>query len=138
MEIRKTKIEAILDDGTMISIVGSDIDRIIKYLELIKSIKYFDNDFKYSDESKFVTSTSSADQSIFDRLYTLIRDEFGSSIFTLNDVYRLYQMKYEDSIKKSTLATYLARLVSMNKLRRFGSRGRYYYQLNIEARAFRM
>lgn len=66
--------------------------------------------------------------SLYDRIYELIRFEFGRASFDLNDLHRAYLLKYNDEIKKSTLATYLSRMVENGILERFGSRGRYRYR----------
>ncbi|HIE36680.1 TPA: hypothetical protein EYP83_00805 [Candidatus Geothermarchaeota archaeon] len=66
---------------------------------------------------------------IIERVEDLIKSEFGLAIFTLSDIYKLYKLKFGDEISKSTLSTYLNRLVEYGMLHREGRRGRYKYRM---------
>jgi len=122
---RKTRIETTLEDGSKISIVipGSDPEKIKKFLKLLELIE---NDNKYIYEREFTSS------SLYDKIYDLIRNEFGRASFSFNDLYRAFFLKYNMHIKKSTLSTYLSRLVESGILERLGKRGSYKYRY-IEA-----
>ncbi len=118
---RKTKIETVLSDGSKISIVinGSDFSKIKKFLAFLEMI---------DKEDEYIDIDSSSSTSLYDKIYELIKVEFGRASFDLGDVYRAYILKYNEDIKKSTLATYLSRLVEDGVLERFGSRGKYRYR----------
>lgn len=118
----KTKIETVLDDGSKILIVinGSAPQKIMKFLKLLEELE---NDSYIDTTSNFSINT------IYMKIYNLIRYEFGRAGFTLNDVYRAYLIKYnDDSVKKNTISTYLSRMVEEKILEREGKRGNYIYR----------
>jgi hypothetical protein len=123
MVVRKTKIETILNDGSKISITFNDNDpkkikRFIEFLEMFNSDGYENN-----NGSSFV-----AVKSIYDKIRNIVEFEFGRASFSLTDLYRAYYLKYNEEIKKSTLATYLTRMMEEGVLDRFGKRGKYLYR----------
>lgn len=124
---RKTKIETTLEDGSKISIVipGSDPEKIRKFLKLLELIE---------SDDKYVYEKEPISPSLYDKIYELIRNEFGRASFSFNDLYRAFFLKYNMHIKKSTLSTYLSRLVENGILERVGRRGSYRYRY-IEAPA---
>jgi len=119
---RKTKIETVLGDGSKISIVinGNDFSKIKKFIALLEMLE--------NNDEMIELNPQTSPTSIYDRIYDLVRFEFGRASFDLNDLHRAYLLKYNDEIKKSTLATYLSRMVENGILERFGSRGRYRYR----------
>ncbi len=118
---RKTRIETILDDGSKISIVinGNDPKKIMKFMQLLELLN--------NDSENYYASNNGHD-SIYDRIYDLIRYEFGRASFSLTDLYRAYLLKFNEEIKKSTLSTYLSRMVDEGILERMGRRGKYTYR----------
>jgi hypothetical protein len=124
MVVRKTKIETILNDGSKISITLNDNDpkkimRFLEFLEMFNNNNYENN----NNGSSFVTV-----KSIYDKIRNIVELEFGRASFTLTDLYRAYFLKYNEEIKKSTLATYLTRMMEEGVLDRFGKRGKYLYR----------
>lgn len=118
---RKTKIETVLGDGSKISIVinGNDFSKIKKFLSLLEII---------GKEEVVLNIDTALSNTLYDKIYDLIKVEFGRASFDLNDLYRAYLLKYNEEIKKSTIATYLSRLVENGVLERIGSRGKYRYR----------
>lgn len=120
----KVKIEIVKEDGTKIKIEvpSNDPELIYTYLKTLQSIP-----------SKSIIGESTVDEKeptkVIERVEDLIRNEFGLTIFTLSDIYRVYNLKYGGHIPKSTLSTYLNRLVEYGILTREGRRGRYKYKL---------
>jgi len=118
---RKIKVETILDDGSKITITinGSlDKEKLNRFLELIDMAG---SGFKLSPK------VSNAN-TLFDRIRSLIEENFSERFFTLNELYSLYNEYFPDKIKKSTLSTYLSRLIEEGILLREGYRGKYRYR----------
>ncbi len=120
---RKIKIETVLNDGSKISIIinGNDIGKAKKFLNLLEALDMEEELVSYEKEYN-------EDSTLYNRIYNLIRLEFGRSSFDLNDLYKAFILKYNEDIKKSTLATYLSRLVETGILERIGRRGKYRYR----------
>lgn len=119
----KVKIEIVNDDGTKIKIEipSNDPDLIYTYLKMFQSVQHIKmNDSQLEDHNL---------SNIMGKVEDLIKSEFGLAIFTLSDIYKLYKLKFEDEISKSTLSTYLNRLVEYGMLHREGRRGRYKYRM---------
>lgn len=123
----KVKIEIVKEDGTKIKIEvpSNDPELIYTYLKTLQSIPSKSN----IDESSIVERESAK---VIERVEDLVRNEFGLTFFTLSDIYRLYTLKYNDHVSKSTLSTYLNRLVDYGVLIREGRRGRYKYRLKMK------
>ncbi len=124
---RKVKIEVEADDGTKIRIEvpSNDPEKIYMYLKALNMIaggKDLAGDGPEKDGSKDTTL-------IVDRVREIIISEFGMSTFTLHDLYKIYEMKYGESIPKSTLSTYLSRFVNDGLIERIGRRGSYRYRV---------
>lgn len=124
---RKVKIEVEADDGTKIRIEvpSNDPEKIYMYLKALNMIaggKDLAEDGPEKDGSKDTTL-------IVDRVREIIISEFGMSTFTLHDLYKIYEMKYGESIPKSTLSTYLSRFVNDGLIERIGRRGSYRYRV---------
>lgn len=122
----KVKIEIVKDDGTKIRIEvpANDPELIYTYLKTLQSISS-----KSQPNEEFLEANESS--KVIDRVEDLVKNEFGLTIFTLSDIYRLYKLKYNDNVSKSTLSTYLNRLVEYGVLIREGRRGRYKYRLKM-------
>jgi len=120
------KIEIVKDDGTKIRIEvpANDPELIYTYLKTLQSISS-----KSQPNEEFLEANESS--KVIDRVEDLVKNEFGLTIFTLSDIYRLYKLKYNDNVSKSTLSTYLNRLVEYGVLIREGRRGRYKYRLKM-------
>ncbi len=121
---RKVKIEVEGPDGVKIKIEVPEYDPEKVYMYL-KALKMVSPEVENDASSMF----SGSDESLIDRVSKLIRTEFGLSMFSLNDLYRAYQLKYGEDIPKSTLSTYLSRFVADGWLERIGRRGRYHYRI---------
>lgn len=124
---RKVKIEVEADDGTKIRIEvpSNDPEKIYMYLKalnMITSGKDLQEDGSEKAGSREATL-------IVDRVREIILSEFGMSTFTLHDLYKIYEMKYGESIPKSTLSTYLSRFVDDGLIERIGRRGSYRYRV---------
>ncbi len=120
------KIEIVKEDGTKIKIEvpSNDPELIYTYLKTLQSIP---------SKSNFREDDLEVDEplKVIEKVEDIVKNEFGSTVFTLSDIYRLYTLKYGENISKSTLSTYLNRLVEYGVLTREGRRGRYKYKLNI-------
>lgn len=118
---KKTKIETILDDGSKISIVvnGNDLNKIKKFFHLLEMLNN-------SNSSNNIEKN--IEISLYDKIYNLIKYEFGRASFNLTDLYRVYYLKYNEELKKSTLSTYLSRMVETGVLEKSGKRGKYIYR----------
>jgi len=117
-------MEIELEDGSKIKfeIPGSSKNRLNDFINLINMIYLTDS--QETIEREYVE-----DETIYGRIYHLILKEFGLSTFSLGDLYRAYLIKYGETIKKSTLSTYLMRLLEQGYLKRIGTRGKYRYKL---------
>jgi len=117
--VKKIKLEVELEDGTKVKVEvphGSK-DKIENFLRLLDLYSSEDDEFNVFEDT------------IYQRFYNLIKKEFGFSTFSLSDLYSAYLLKYGEKIKKSTLSTYLSRLVEDGVLIRYGRRGKYKYKL---------
>ena len=124
---KKVKIEITKEDGTKIKIEFpyNDPVKIFNYLKALEDIRF------ESRSSNYIFNEEDQANKIIDRVEDLIKNEFGGSFFTLSDIFRLYRLKYGEDIPKSTLSTYLNRLVEYGILKRDGRRGRYRYSLRL-------
>jgi len=122
---RKVKIEVENADGVKIKIEVPeyDPDKIYAYL---RALEMADG---YKDFHEIHLSNDEGSQLVIDKVFNLIKQEFGLGLFSLNDIYKAYTIKYGEDISKSTLATYLSRFVSEGRLERIGRRGRYSYRI---------
>jgi len=117
---RKVKLEIEMEDGTKIriEIPNGDRSKVEDFLKLLEL---------YSSKEEYNLLDNS--DTLYKKLYDVIVKEFGFSFFTLGDLYRTYLIKYGEEIKKSTLSTYLSRMVRGGILRKFGERGKYRFRL---------
>ena len=118
---KKIKLEVILEDGTKIKleIPNGSKDKVESFLKLIEL--YGPDHENFSNEFN--------NDTLYFKIYNLIKNEFGLAVFSLGDLYTTYLLKYGEKIRKSTLSTYLSRLVENGMLVRYGRRGRYKFKL---------
>jgi len=125
---KKIKLEVIMEDGTKIKleIPNGSKDKIEDFLKLLEL---------YKSENEYISNNFN-DDTLYFKIYNLIRNEFGTGVFSLGDLYTTYLLKYGEKIRKSTLSTYLSRLVENGMLVRFGKRGKYKFKLMQVERGF--
>lgn len=119
--MKKIKIETILSDGSKITMsFNGPVDRkkIENFLLLINSL----------DSSNKPVDMTSTNTSIYERVKYIVENYFSNRVFSLSDFLRTYNEIYNEFLKKSTLSTYLSRLVDEGILLREGYRGRYKYR----------
>lgn len=128
METKKIRIETILDDGTKISVSlqsRPSREKISKFFDLLELMGAgFSQSLEQELEVEHMT--------LLDRLVYIIKKNLFSKKFTINDIAVELEREFGYSMKRSTLATYLSRLVDQNILERNGSRGHYCYNLVLE------
>ena len=120
MKYRKIRVETTLSDGSKVYFVikgKPDMDKIKRFFNML--------DLLDEDEN---TSNIMPLSSLYDKVKHLIEVKFNSEVFTLSDFYRVYKQYFMEAPKKSTLATYLTRLVDEGFLIRQGYRGKYAYK----------
>jgi len=100
-------------------------DKIYMYLKALNMIA----NSKEHEEAISERTTSRDSQLIVDRVRETILSEFGMSTFSLHELYKIYEMKYGETISKSTLSTYLSRFVEEGLIERIGRRGSYRYRV---------
>lgn len=121
MRSKKIKIETILEDGSKVSIIISGKPDISKIEKLFMMMDILESNTNIDPR---VINTNS----IYEKVKFLVDNQFGNKTFSLSEFYRVYQQYYSDNIKKSTLSTYLTRLVDEGYLIREGYRGKYRYR----------
>ena len=123
---RKIRIETILEDGNKLtfSIDGPlNRDKIVKYLDLLELMGA-------SDSISYPNKEMINDFTVLDRLLYIIKNNLSNKWFPVKDTELAYEKEFGETIKKSTLATYLNRLVNQHVIIRAGRRGSYRYSLN--------
>ena len=121
MRGRRIKIETVLEDGSRVSIVihgRADLSKIERFLAMIEAM----------ESGTPPSPEAAALSSVYDRVKYLVEERFADRPFSLSDIHRAYVETFADTVKKSTLATYLTRLVDEGVLIREGYRGRYVYR----------
>ncbi len=120
--MKKIKIETILSDGSKVVVsLNSPINK--KKLEnFLMLINLLDSGSANLSEGSLVT------KSIYEKVKYLVEKYFSNKVFTLSEFMRTYSEVYGGSLKKSTLSTYLSRLVDEGILLREGFRGNYHYR----------
>ena len=118
---KKVKIEFETEDGVKIKIEfpSNDPDKIYTYLKSLRTIS----------SSRIDLNDSLEEKKTIEKVEELIEQEFGTTLFTLSDLYTVYKLKYGEKIPKSTLSTYLNRLYEHGFLDRIGKRGRYKFRM---------
>lgn len=109
---KRIRIELEDDEGTKytLALEGKlSRDKLMKAAELLEIMDVpLENDFKKPiDNSTF-----------FGKVQDLINTEFSSGDFSSSDVAREFEEKYNESVRLSTVSTYLSRLVTKGYLRR--------------------
>ena len=109
---RKVKIELQDEDGTRytLALEGSlSRDKVMKVMDLLELMELpIDHSFqKTNDQSTF-----------FGKVLGLIETSFNAGDFSSSDVAREFEEKFGDTIRLSTISTYLSRLADREYLRR--------------------
>lgn len=121
MKYRKIRIETTLSDGSKVYFVVKGKPNMEQIRKFLNMIDLFDGDLEQYPNSINLSS-------VYDKVKYLIETKFKSEAFTLSDFYKAYRQHFLEDLKKSTLATYLTRLVDEGILIREGFRGRYVYR----------
>jgi hypothetical protein len=109
---KRIKIELEDEDGTKytLSLEGRvSREKLMKAAEMLEimDVPLESGIKKEVDENTF-----------FGKVHTLIEAEFSSGDFSSSDVARLFEEKYNEPVRLSTISTYLSRLAEKNYLRR--------------------
>jgi len=82
-------------------------NKVHKILEIYQTLNINEN--KYTDDGN---------DSLYNRLLSIINENFYTKAFTSSDIRELYEDKYMDSIKLAAVSTYLARFTIHGLLNR--------------------
>lgn len=109
---KRIKIELEDEDGTKytLSLEGKvSRDKLMKAAEMLEimDVPLESGLKKEADENTF-----------FGKVQTLIESEFSSGDFSSSDVATMFEEKYNEPVRLSTISTYLSRLAEKNYLRR--------------------
>jgi len=110
MPNRKIKIEFTDDEGNkyMISLEGKPSkDKLSKIISIVEEL----------DTGDMETRTFNLDTT-FNKTLKLIEDKYPLGSSTSNDILEAFEDEYNNSIKLSTVSTYLTRLLQKGHLRR--------------------
>ncbi|NHV46123.1 MAG: BlaI/MecI/CopY family transcriptional regulator [Candidatus Verstraetearchaeota archaeon] len=116
--MRKLKIEYSNKNGNKITIIYNgnlSKERILKLIEF----------FETNDENK----PQSMKTTLRERILNIIFNEFCNVWFTSKDVINVYTKKYDESIKPSTISTYLSRLYDNGYLERVRDKNCWKYRI---------
>ncbi len=127
MGAKRVRVETILEDGTkiVVSMNGSpDRRKISKFLDLLELMGV-------GSSNGYDGNPGPDSDTLIDRLSYLIRSNLIGRWFSINDVSKEFEKEFGISLKKSTLATYLSRLLDQGAILRNGKRGSYKYTINL-------
>lgn len=109
---KRVKIELEDEDGTKytLSLEGRvSRDKLMKAAEMLEIMDIpLESGFKKHQD----------DNTFFGKVHALIEAEFSSGDFSSSDVARIFEEKYNEPVRLSTISTYLSRLAEKNYLRR--------------------
>lgn len=125
--MKRIKIEICDTNGEQITVALSGQvakDKLLKILQII------DNETPTPP-----TTTSTVTKTTKDKLLDVIATDLSKVWFTSKDLSLLFQERFHEPIKPSTISTYLTRLYSNGYLERKGNRACWQYRLvsNISA-----
>jgi len=125
--VKRIKIEICDTNGEQITVALSGQtakDKLLKILQII------DNETPTPP-----TTTSTVTKTTKDKLLDVIATDLSKVWFTSKDLSLLFQERFHEPIKPSTISTYLTRLYSNGYLERKGNRACWQYRLvsNISA-----
>ena len=124
--VKKMKVESYLDDGTKISIIFNNTPKKEKIEKIMDLIELMSNtEVETTSNFDYKNNTTS----ILDLLINTVYDKYRYNYFTIGNVMTCLIDYYGDNIHKSTIATYLTRLVDQKLLIRVGKRGSYKYKI---------
>ncbi|MCC6012861.1 MAG: BlaI/MecI/CopY family transcriptional regulator [Candidatus Verstraetearchaeota archaeon] len=116
--MRKLKIEFSNKNGNKITIICNGN---LPKEQILKLIELFENSSE--TKSQFTRTT------LRERILDLILNEFNNIWFTSKDIIDAYIKKYNESIKPSTISTYLSRLYDNGYLERIRDKKHWKYKL---------
>lgn len=119
--MKRVKIEICDTNGEQITVALSGQlvkDKLLKILQLIEN-----------DEATSPLPTTSVVKTTKEKLLDVITSELNTVWFTSKDLSLLFQERFREPIKPSTISTYLTRLYSNGYLERKGNRSCWQYRL---------
>jgi hypothetical protein len=119
--MKKLKIEICDGNGDQVTVAMSGSvskERILQIIDL------FDN----KDDQKTLV-VNNVTKTAMDKLLDLIKSQLSKSWFTSKDLSLMYREQYHESIKPSTISTYLTRLYNNGYLERNGNRSCWQYRV---------
>lgn len=117
--MRKLKIEFCDENGEQVTVALSGAlskEKLFKLLEL------------FDINERAVANTKTL-KTIRDKILNIINSKLNNSWFTSKELASIYFEQYHESIKPSTISTYLSRLYNNGYLERNGNRSCWQYRL---------
>lgn len=118
--MKRIKIEICDTNGEQITVALSGQtakDKLLKILQII------------DNETTAQTSVSSTTKTTKEKLLDVITEDLSKVWFTSKDLSLLFQERFHEPIKPSTISTYLTRLYGTGYLERKGNRACWQYRL---------
>ena len=118
--MKRIKIEICDTNGEQITVALSGQtakDKLLKILQII------------DNETTVQTPTSTTTKTTKEKLLDVITEDLSKVWFTSKDLSLLFQERFHEPIKPSTISTYLTRLYSNGYLERKGNRACWQYRL---------
>jgi hypothetical protein len=118
--VKRIKIEICDTNGEQITVALSGQtakDKLLKILQII------------DNETTVQTPTSTTTKTTKEKLLNVITEDLSKVWFTSKDLSLLFQERFHEPIKPSTISTYLTRLYSNGYLERKGNRACWQYRL---------
>ncbi|XRH74774.1 MAG: hypothetical protein ACO0C9_04430 [Candidatus Methanosuratincola verstraetei] len=118
--MKRIKIEICDTNGEQITVALSGQtakDKLLKILQII------------DNETTVQTPTSTTTKTTKEKLLNVITEDLSKVWFTSKDLSLLFQERFHEPIKPSTISTYLTRLYSNGYLERKGNRACWQYRL---------
>jgi len=122
LDMKKLKVEFCDENGEQVTVAISGKNAKDRLMQIIN---LFDNEESSDHQKNIVTTTS------MQKIIEMIRTKANAIWFTGKDLSLLYAEKHHETIKPSTISTYLSRLCSNGYLERKGNRSCWQYRLLV-------
>jgi len=119
--MKKLKVEFCDGNGEQVTVAFSGQftkERILQLIDLFSPVVDQHN----------IASKSNITRTLKDKIEDIIREKFNNFWFTSKDILTVYEEKYQETIKLSTISTYLTRLYTNGYLERKGNRSCWQYR----------
>jgi hypothetical protein len=121
LKMKKLKIEICDGNGDQVTVAMSGS---VSKKRILQIIDLFDN----KDDQK-IPAVNNVTKTAMDKLLGLIKSKSSKSWFTSKNLSLMYREQYHESIKPSTMSTYLTRLYNDGYLERNGNRSCWQYHV---------